>query len=193
MAYTSHQVWSIAFYLSILAMLESEKFPFPSYFYFASFDRGEEPITFLLARKMRQNATKQVTKIILGSKNQLTVILNVCWNWCHPLKHLLIKCCCKPSFSKPVHFASLWKDCEICICKQALCIIWSLKSKDFKIPLLPTYIIDYQGRPCWRTKNEKKSRSGQSQFTVLLLFCLAEMFRLKESDAFVSLFLRHSS
>ena len=78
MAYTSHQVWSIAFYLSILAMLESEKFPFPSYFYFASFDRGEEPITFLLARKMRQNATKQVTKIILGSKNQLTVILNIC-------------------------------------------------------------------------------------------------------------------
>ena len=69
-------------------------------------------------------------------KNQLTMILNVCWNWCHPLKHLLIKCCCKPSFSKPVHFAPLCKDCEICICKQALCIFWSLKSKDFKIPLL---------------------------------------------------------
>ena len=74
---------------------------------------------------------------ILGSKNQLT-ILKVCWNWCHPLKHLLIKCCRKPSFSKPVHFAPLWKDCEICICKQALCIIWSLKSKDFKIPLPTT-------------------------------------------------------
>ena len=40
-------------------------------------------------------------------KNQLTMILKVCWNWCHPLKHLLIKCCCKPSFSKPVHFAPL--------------------------------------------------------------------------------------
>ena len=51
MAYTNHLVWSIAFYLSILAMLESEKFPFPSYFYFASFDRGEDSMTFFTSKE----------------------------------------------------------------------------------------------------------------------------------------------